>query len=77
MYQPGQWQRTPLISALRRQRKADLCEFKACLVYRVSSRIARATQRNPVSKKKGGGKKYISMHRHHVYTLIAVPNQKP
>jgi hypothetical protein len=24
-------------------------EFKASLVYRVSSRIARATQRNPVS----------------------------
>jgi hypothetical protein len=29
----------------------DLCEFKASLVYRVSSRTARATQRNPVSKK--------------------------
>ena len=28
----------------------DLCEFKVSLVYRVSSRIARATQRNPVSK---------------------------
>jgi hypothetical protein len=27
-------------------------EFKASLVYRVSSRTARATQRNPVSKKK-------------------------
>jgi hypothetical protein len=26
-------------------------EFKANLVYRVSSRTARATQRNPVSKK--------------------------
>jgi hypothetical protein len=26
--------------------------FKASLVYRVSSRTARATQRNPVSKKK-------------------------
>jgi hypothetical protein len=26
------------------------CEFKASLVYRVSSRTARATQRNPVSK---------------------------
>jgi hypothetical protein len=29
-----------------------ISEFKASLVYRVSSRIARATQRNPVSKKK-------------------------
>jgi hypothetical protein len=27
-------------------------EFKASLVYRVSSRTARATQRNPVSKKR-------------------------
>jgi hypothetical protein len=28
-----------------------ISEFKASLVYRVSSRTARATQRNPVSKK--------------------------
>jgi hypothetical protein len=27
-----------------------ISEFEASLVYRVSSRIARATQRNPVSK---------------------------
>jgi hypothetical protein len=27
-----------------------LCEFKARLVYRVSSKTARAGQRNPVSK---------------------------
>jgi hypothetical protein len=27
-------------------------KFKASLVYRVSSRTARATQRNPVSKKR-------------------------
>jgi hypothetical protein len=36
-----------------------ISEFKVSLVYRVSSRTARATQRNPVSKslkkKKGGG----------------------
>jgi hypothetical protein len=32
------------------ERYLDLCEFKASLVYRVSSRTARATQRNPVSK---------------------------
>jgi hypothetical protein len=30
----------------------DLCEFETSLIYRVSSRTARATQRNPVSKKK-------------------------
>jgi hypothetical protein len=29
-----------------------ISEFKANLIYRVSSRTARATQRNPVSKKK-------------------------
>jgi hypothetical protein len=29
----------------------QISEFKASLVYRVSSRIARAAQRNPVSKK--------------------------
>jgi hypothetical protein len=28
----------------------QISEFKACLVYRVSSRTARATQKNPVSK---------------------------
>jgi hypothetical protein len=36
-----------------RQRQVDLCESETCLVYRASSRTARATQRNPVS----GGKK--------------------
>jgi hypothetical protein len=29
-----------------------ISEFKASLIYRVSSRTARATQRNPVSRKK-------------------------
>ena len=28
----------------------NLCEFKAILVYRVSFRTAKDTQRNPVSK---------------------------
>jgi hypothetical protein len=37
-----------LIPALGRQRQA-ISEFKASLVYKVSSRTARA-QRNPVSK---------------------------
>jgi hypothetical protein len=32
-------------------RSRQISEFKASLVYRVSSRTARATQRNPVSKK--------------------------
>jgi hypothetical protein len=31
-------------------RGRQISEFEASLVYKVSSRIARATQRNPVSK---------------------------
>ena len=39
----------PLIPALGRQKQVDLSEFKASLVYKVSSRLARTvTQRNPV-----------------------------
>ena len=34
------------------QRQVDLCKFKASLIYRVNSRTARATQRNPVLKNK-------------------------
>jgi hypothetical protein len=41
----------PSIPALGRQRQV-ISEFEASLVYRVSSRTARATQRNPVSKNK-------------------------
>lgn len=41
----------PLILALRRQRQADLC-----LVYRASSRTARATQRNQLLKNKQAGR---------------------
>jgi hypothetical protein len=33
------------------QRLVDICEFKASLVYKASSKTARATQRNPVLKK--------------------------
>jgi hypothetical protein len=33
-------------------RDRQISEFKASLVYRVSSRTARTTQRNPVSKKR-------------------------
>jgi hypothetical protein len=43
---------TLLIPVLRRQRQVELWEFEASLVCRVSSRTARATQRNPVSKNK-------------------------
>ena len=40
-----------LIPALGRQRQVNLCEFKASQVYKVSSKIVRAIQRNPVLKK--------------------------
>jgi hypothetical protein len=46
----------PLIPALGRQRQA-ISELEASLVYRVSSRTARATQRNPVLKKEKKKKK--------------------
>ena len=39
-----------MIPGLRRQGQVDLCKFKASLVYRVSFRTARATQRTLVSK---------------------------
>jgi hypothetical protein len=42
----------PLIPALWRQTQMDLWEFMASLIYIVSSRKAKATQRNPVSKAK-------------------------
>jgi hypothetical protein len=41
-----------LIPVLGRQGQADLCEFGAILGYRVSSRTAKATWRNSVSKTK-------------------------
>lgn len=42
----------PLFSALRRQKQATLYEFEASLNYRDSSRTARVTQRNLLSRKK-------------------------
>ena len=39
-----QWWRTPLIPTLGKQREADLYGQKTSLVYRESSRLARATQ---------------------------------
>jgi hypothetical protein len=48
------WWPTPLIPALGlgRGRGRRISEFEASLVYKVSSRTARAIQRNPVSKNK-------------------------
>lgn len=47
-FEAGQWY-MPLTSALSRQRQAELWEFEANLVYTVSLRTAKATQRNLVS----------------------------
>jgi hypothetical protein len=49
------WWPRPLIPALGRGRQ--ISEFEASLIYKVSSRTARAIQRNPVSKKKKKEKK--------------------
>jgi hypothetical protein len=56
-------------------RGRQISEFEASLVYRVSSRTARATQRNPVSKnqKKKEKKKKTPEHNTskdelHIYT---------
>jgi hypothetical protein len=46
-----------------------ISEFKASLVYRVSSRIARATQRNPVSKNQKKKKKRKERKRKRVMSL--------
>jgi hypothetical protein len=54
---------TSLILALRRQRQGDLYEFKASLVYRVSFRTDRDTQRNPASKKQNETKTKIKTSR--------------
>jgi hypothetical protein len=47
----GQLWRMPLIPSTGRGRGRQISEFEASLVYRMSSRTARAIQRNPVSKK--------------------------
>ena len=48
----GVWWYTPLISVLggKWQRQMEIGEFKDNLLYRVSSRTAKDTQKNPVSK---------------------------
>jgi hypothetical protein len=46
-----------LIPALRRQRQADFCEFKVSLVYRASSRIARAIIKKRKKERKVGKKR--------------------
>ncbi|CAO2601305.1 Dol-P-Man:Man(7)GlcNAc(2)-PP-Dol alpha-1,6-mannosyltransferase [Lemmus lemmus] len=52
-----------LIPALGMQRQADICEFEGNLVYRASSRTAKATQRDPASKNQKKKKKNKSSGR--------------
>jgi hypothetical protein len=40
----------PSTREAKAEAEASISEFKASLVYKVSSKTARATQRNPVSK---------------------------
>lgn len=54
------WWYTPLVLALGRQTQSctDLCEFKASLVYRVSSRKAKGyLLSNNKTNEQGGGEK--------------------
>jgi hypothetical protein len=56
----------------------DLHEFKASLVYQVSSRIARTTERNPVAKKKKKKKKkyfiYVDVYLHLCMSTMCMPD---
>jgi hypothetical protein len=47
-----EWWHGPPIPAFGRQGQMDLCEVKASLVYKSSSRTAWVTQRNTISKQK-------------------------
>lgn len=42
----------PLIPALQRQRQVNFYKFETSLIYGASSRLAKATQKNSVLKKK-------------------------
>jgi hypothetical protein len=52
-----------------------ISEFEASLVYKVSSRIARAIQRNPVSEKKKKKKKSTGWLRLEDLTLVSGTNK--
>jgi hypothetical protein len=69
------WWYTPLIPALGRQRQV-VSEFKASLVYKVSSRTARAIQRNPISKnqKKKKKKKKETNKPQTIYSMWTAPS---
>jgi hypothetical protein len=53
-----------------RGRGRQISEFKVSLVYKVSSRTARATQRNPVLKNKKKTKQKLAFFEGHILTLF-------
>jgi hypothetical protein len=66
-----------VVPALGRQRQEDLCEFEASLVYRVSSRTARATQRNPVLNKQTNNKQFVRPTELALVALAKEPGLTP
>ena len=50
---------TPLTSALGRQRQMDICEFEACLLYRVSCRQGYIEKKKNQTKTKQKNKTII------------------
>jgi hypothetical protein len=55
--------------AFNPSRGRRISEFEASLVYKVSSRTARATQRNPVSKKNQKKKKKVKQNKKKVIQM--------
>lgn len=64
-------------TSTQRQRQADLCEFKASLVYVVSSKTAKATQGDPVSEKKKTKKQITSKNHTHLYIWLVIDSRLP
>ena len=59
----------PLIPALGKQRQVDICEFKASLSYRVSSRTSQGYTEKPYLEKPT----YIHTHTYiHMHTHIYI-----
>jgi hypothetical protein len=56
--------------------KMDLCEFKASLVYIVSSRIARATQRGSGSKRNKKTKTKTKENKRMLQTRVIFENRE-